>query len=384
VARPLPRWRKAIYGLVPALALVVILEIVARVHAGGRIERLTGVVEWDEFGWQGTTYFWDAYHPRLGWTNLPGYASDERVPFRVHINEQGLRAKREYALEPPPDAERVVFVGDSTAFGEEVDDDATVPALLESVLAGVEVLNFGVRGYGLGQMVLRLEEDGFAFGPDHVIALVLLPEDLRRDAVPFFTHPKPVFTLAGGELVVENVPVMVGARQPWLLRHSFAAAWLRGRPEAGPEAGERGQVLGTATALVERLGRGCAAHGATATIVTISTAGALDRLVGDEALRREVDRMRRALRSADVDVLDLIAPLAGAYRARGASLVAPRGHWSREGNLLIARGIAFYLSERSARAQPDGGLRLRDEARHPAGGGGTARPSASRDGAAGP
>jgi hypothetical protein len=333
------------------------LELAARVSAGGRIERLTGVVEWRDARWQDLTYYWDAYHPRLGWTNLPGYESDERVPFRVRINAQGLRGERSYAAQPPTGMERIVFLGDSTAFGEEVDDDETVPFFLEAALDGVEVLNFGVRGYGLGQMVLRLEEEGFAFAPDHVIALVLLPEDLRRDAVPFFTHPKPVFSVAEGELRIDNVPVPVGARQPWLLRHSFAAAWLAARSPALAAGRGHRDLAATARALIDRMRRGCEERGASLTIVTLTTAPALDRLVDDEALRGEVDGMRAVLRGTGVDLLDLIAPLGGAYRVRGRTLAAPRGHWSAEGNRLIARGIAAYWSGRPTGHRQARGLR---------------------------
>ncbi len=44
--------------------------------------------------------------------------------------------------------------GDSCMFGEEVDDHETLAVYLEQRLSHAEVMNFGVHGYGLGQMVL--------------------------------------------------------------------------------------------------------------------------------------------------------------------------------------------------------------------------------------
>jgi hypothetical protein len=124
----------------------------------------------------------------------------------------------------------VLVLGDSFAFGDEVDDSDTWPAQLEQRL-GRPVLNGGVFGYGLDQIVLRGEQllGGVARSADAVI-LALLPEDVLRCEFSYRYAWKPYFTLDGRDLALHNVP----APQPhegtpgesWLrraLRRSFLA-----------------------------------------------------------------------------------------------------------------------------------------------------------------
>ena len=349
-AGSLPAWSKLVLALVSVLVVAALGELGFRFAFEGRIEKITGVVEWETAGWRGLHYFWDAYDPDLGWTNRPGYRSDERVPFRVTINGQGLRALGETAPRPAAGVRRIVVLGDSAAFGEEVDDDQTVPVYLEAALAGTEALNFGVRGYGLGQMALRLEKQGFAFAPDHVVVMLLLPEDIHRDGVAFFTHPKPIFFPAEEGLAIGNRPVPLRSRQAWWRRHSFLAAWLWGRPGGWPDEVGRAEAVETARLLIERIDRACRERGVGFTLVTLTMARGIERMESDPAMRREINGMRAALGQLPVDQLDLIGPLAKAYRERGAALKRPLAHWSAEGNRLIAGWIAAHLEAESASA----------------------------------
>lgn len=83
------------FAAVPTLLLLSIVlvaaELLLRAKYDG-VEQITGVADWQVGRFGELTYHWDRYHPSYGWTNIPGYVSDERVPFRVTINGQGLRA----------------------------------------------------------------------------------------------------------------------------------------------------------------------------------------------------------------------------------------------------------------------------------------------------
>jgi hypothetical protein len=141
--------------------------------------------------------------PRLGWTNRPGATS---FGFRIlHVSAQRLREAREFSLEKPPGATRVEIFGDSFAFGSEADDDVTYAAVLGRELHGAEVLNFGVPGYGLDQMLLRFREEGVAFHPDVVVLGFVSP--LRERTGPISFWYKPYFSLRGDDLVVHGIPV---------------------------------------------------------------------------------------------------------------------------------------------------------------------------------
>jgi hypothetical protein len=330
-----------------AIALVLSLgaaEALLRLHYG-HIAALTGVPEWQTAEWQGLVYLWDRYHPRHGWTNRPGYRSDERVPFQVAINRQGLRGARDAAPHPAPGRRRIAVFGDSLVFGEEVDDDETVPHYLGDRLRDAEALNFGVHGYGLGQMLLRLEDEGFGLHPDHVVAMVMLPGNLLRDARPEFVHPKPVFTLRDGRLRIENVPVPVASSLPWPQRHSFLAAFLLARALPVLDPPEPGRHVEVGRRLLRRMRAGTDAEGVPLTVVYSYNALTLRQLARDPEERRRLASLRADLAPDGLDVLDLLDFLAQRLAAEGEALVMPAWHWSPRGNCLIAERLAAHLAD---------------------------------------
>ena len=340
--------RKVLFASVVTVATMLIVvavgEIVLRISYG-KVERITGVSDWKlDVGPEGLAYFWDEYHPRFGWTNVPGYRSDERVPFRVSINLQRLRGSVEYDPTPPPGLRRIAVFGDSFAFGEEVDDDQTIPVYLGRWLDNVEVINFAVRGWGLGQMALRLEEEGFAFHPDHVVIVVSLPSDLSRDVLDQFGHNKPVFGVEGSKLVVGNVPVPLASSQPWLQRHSFSAAWLFGRPSETPKQPSFDATMRVTQAIMARVNQHCRRVGVPWTLVTVVGPSWIRTMQSHQRWHVAITHMRRTIRASGADVLDLIEYLRQAGRREGEAISAAMGHYTHKGNCLIAGQIAQHLS----------------------------------------
>jgi hypothetical protein len=151
-------------------------------------------------------YAFDEFHPTRGWStrrsihDLPAWGT------LVNTNARGLRGKRDYAYAPDPATQRVVVLGDSFTFGEEVSDGQTYPYLLEKQLDGMEVLNLGVHGYGHDQMLLYLQEEGLRYSPD-VVALGFVVGDVFRNLLTFRDFAKPRFILESGTLVLTNSPV---------------------------------------------------------------------------------------------------------------------------------------------------------------------------------
>lgn len=82
---------------------------------------------------------------------------------------QGLRALRNYPLVPPADTLRVAAFGDSFVFGDYQPVQTVWTHYLESSVGSLQVLNFGVSGYGLGQSYLRYLKDGLRYNPDVII-----------------------------------------------------------------------------------------------------------------------------------------------------------------------------------------------------------------------
>src|SRR5262245_29231431 len=157
---------------------------------------------------QPARYPFDIYHPTRGWALKPGLkqltmASGKKLT----TNSKGLRSETEFSYEPPRNGQRILVLGDSFTFGENVSDEETYSHVLGELLPADEVLNLGVHGYGLDQILLYLREEGVKYHPDRVI-LGYVDEDIYRDILAFRDYAKPRFRFAGGTtLVLNNVPV---------------------------------------------------------------------------------------------------------------------------------------------------------------------------------
>ncbi len=110
-------------------------------------------------------------NPVLVYGLRPGAADrDDR------ISSDGLR-DREHDRVKPAGVVRIAAIGDSITFGNGVRRDASWPKHIETLLAErsvadgarFEVLNFGIPGYNVEQVVERLRSQALAFDPDFVI-----------------------------------------------------------------------------------------------------------------------------------------------------------------------------------------------------------------------
>lgn len=147
--------------------------------------------------------------PDLGWSLLPGATADSKatgVRVRYAINSLGLRGP-ETTLDKPEGIFRIVVLGDSHAFGFGIPLEQHFTTLLQGYFKDVEVLNLGVCGYGVDQMALRLERDGFPLHPDLVICYLPHFGDFRHLSDSLWGMGKPRFVDTNGELALTNHPV---------------------------------------------------------------------------------------------------------------------------------------------------------------------------------
>ena len=130
----------------------------------------------------------------------------------VSINTAGLR-DREHSLAKPPNTIRIALLGDSYCEALQLPLEQTFWWLLQRRLescnqfAGkhVEIINFGVSGYGAGQELITLQQEVWQYSPDIVMLLVTTNNDIsdnmrwlrKTDEVPYFYY-------RGDELVVDN------------------------------------------------------------------------------------------------------------------------------------------------------------------------------------
>ena len=118
--------------------------------------------------------FW-RHDATLGWSNIPnaaGHFTNGAFDGRVHFDSFGNRMNAAQGT-LTAGARNLFFLGDSTAASLEVDDDETVPALIEQGLRRggerVNVLNMGVRGYGTDQSVRKALALAGSLPPDEII-----------------------------------------------------------------------------------------------------------------------------------------------------------------------------------------------------------------------
>jgi hypothetical protein len=144
-------------------------------------------------------------HPALGYTLRPGKEGWYRKEGQsyVRINSEGLR-DREHAKAKPAGTFRIAVLGDSYSEALQVAMEESYWSLLEKKLPEcgafggrkIEIINFGVSGYGTGLELLTLRERVWDYSPDLVMLQITTNNDLsdnvrslkKTDRVPYFIH----------------------------------------------------------------------------------------------------------------------------------------------------------------------------------------------------
>jgi hypothetical protein len=130
----------------------------------------------------------------------------------IRINSDGLR-DREHGRTKPPNTIRIAVLGDSFAEAMQVPMEKTFWAVMEQRLRGcdalrgrhVEVINFGVSGYGTAQELLALRQRVWGYEPDIVVLVFFSGNDVRNNSRTLERNsPKPYFILENGNLVLDN------------------------------------------------------------------------------------------------------------------------------------------------------------------------------------
>jgi hypothetical protein len=177
------------------------------------------------------------YQPdaRLGWRMRPGLAAwftQEGRGF-VRANAEGMR-DRDHLPDKPAGVYRIAVLGDSYAEARQVEREQAFWALLPGELAAcgfqggkqIEVLNFGVSGYGTAQEYLMLESTAIRYQPDLVLLQFTNGNDVRNNS--FALEPekdRPFFMLAGdGALRIDE---SYASSQGFRARSSFGSELVR-------------------------------------------------------------------------------------------------------------------------------------------------------------
>jgi len=143
------------------------------------------------------------FSPTLGWTIKKNGRSG-----LYQANSAGIRGDKEYELHRPGDVLRIATFGDSFTHGDAVANAETWQARIENADRKVEVMNFGVGGYGLDQAYLRYDLEGRRYNPQ-IVVIGFMTEDIARNVNSYrpFYYPdtglplaKPRYCLSGERL----------------------------------------------------------------------------------------------------------------------------------------------------------------------------------------
>jgi hypothetical protein len=300
------------------------------------------------------------YSEVYGWELRPGIAL--AIPAgRITIDARGRRAgaRREDA------GPRLVSLGDSVAFGLDVDDGATLAAQLRLLEPGLDVVDLSVPGYGTDQERIKLEREGLALAPKVVLVHFCLANDFADNALPVFlydgVHPKPYFRVEEGKLVrhAEHLRLAGAARAAlWLSEHSvlfnLVSPGRAGRVLAAQAGGEESvhwqtrynevmarpePLLDLAARLIESMADLARGAGARLLLVVHPTRHSFAEGSPLEA------QLRARLAAKGVPWVDLAAR----YRARGLALADLAtdglGHLNSRGHRAAAEAVRDALSE---------------------------------------
>ncbi len=167
------------------------------------------------------------YHPVIGYHFIPGVKArveHEAGGYLVRVNQSGFRCDHEFVVQKKPGTFRVLLFGDSYTAGDGVSNKYRYGDVMERLVPGLEVYNFGLPGTGTDQQYLIFRE--IAAGIEHdLVVISVFVENIRRVAAryrPWVTRdgrvlvfPKPYFEIeADGSLRLHHVPVPKGPMPP--------------------------------------------------------------------------------------------------------------------------------------------------------------------------
>ncbi|MDB6083065.1 MAG: hypothetical protein JWN43_946 [Gammaproteobacteria bacterium] len=110
----------------------------------------------------------------LGYVLHPGrYRIKEQLDRKVHVFElkvtdEGARAT---SYVPVRSGRRIFMAGDSSMFGWGLNDEQTIPWLMQARLPGIEVVNLSLTSYSTVHALLQLQQADPKVGPNDVVVI---------------------------------------------------------------------------------------------------------------------------------------------------------------------------------------------------------------------
>jgi lysophospholipase L1-like esterase len=301
----------------------------------------------------------------LDWRHRPG-GEGMWDGTRVVINGKGLRGP-EVPYAKAPGEFRILFLGDSVAFGYGVDYDKSFAALVQQALnaAGSSrrctTIACAVSGYSPWQEAILLAREGLKYKPDLVVQCFCLND----------VTDKLIMTRFGGDWAGREASVTTSAldwsgiyRLTVLARAQLKSMWNRNHAQRrsadvtvldlirDPDSLQVQEAWGEARKDMRDIVALCRKHGIPLTIACFPHKAQLeDREIGAQPQ----EELRTFCAAYEVPYLDLLRPMQAWEQARPGTpdIMMDQFHPTATGHAVIADGIVEFLHGR--RLVPDTG-----------------------------
>ncbi|MCP4050640.1 MAG: hypothetical protein GY730_08050 [bacterium] len=294
------------------------------------------------------------FDKNLGWSNKPGnYGTENIWNVNLSITPEGFRSNGNHTSNSKNKKNTsvpILAAGDSYTFGDEVGDDQTFPAHLESILTSSKVLNGGVCAFGIDQIYLRAIELINTI-PVSKVVFSFIPNDILR-AEQDVRHRlnKPYFILDNNKLKL--MPITVSEFSVYkkssfkkiagysLLAHRiflrfFPDYWLNGMPLNNRKIHEDGPEI--TVRLINSLYKTCQEKNIDLLVVALSE---------NNYSKINQDNISYVLQEVNKDInrLNIFEDLESLIKTNPELHNSYfRGHMTPKGNLYVARKIASKL-----------------------------------------
>lgn len=334
------------------------------------------------------------FDPITGVTGKPGaegWWMAEGLAYVV-INNEGFR-DRNHAVAKEPSVFRIAVLADSFSEALQMPQERTFWSILEQRLQScpvfakrrVEVLNFGVSGYGTTQELLTYRKFARKYQPNIVLLTFFIGNDLR-DNVRSLSEPfgpgfvsRPFYTISGNELVLDTR--FRDVRKRWVRRYErlrivklvqMISAWFKyrswriidARALISPPDAEYERAWNVTEKVLHRLNTEVNADGGRLIVATVSTSqqaepdpvrrekGARESSIQD--LFYSDKRLYRLSREAGFLMIPLavamseIAERTKAYFHGFANTELGVGHWNARGHDVAGKILTRKICEASS------------------------------------
>ena len=143
--------------------------------------------------------------------------SDFSVVYK--INSKGLRDK-EYSYAKPKDKIRILAFGDSFTFGEGIEYGKRFADIPEEYYPNLEIINFGVPGFGIDQELIYFAAEGIKYSPDYVIIFISLL-DINRYSTNIINNNTVVLEDAISKNPISNSSTLFLSKNDVMFKGNF-------------------------------------------------------------------------------------------------------------------------------------------------------------------